>query len=487
MTGRAKAREARLGLILLTLYGLLMLLPVALAGLQDREPRPFRDEMASGLALVAFAMLLAEFVLSGRHKGLSARLGMDSIMRLHQFMAHVLLAFVIIHPFLYSLPMGAAPLGEADRATWLSLTTWPGITGMVAWIGLIIFVFLSAVRDQLPYTYEGWRIGHALGAVAIALLSWHHTLWAGRYSSEPLLAGVWTLALAAAVIALLHVHWVTPMLQRRRPFRIAAVRREAERTWTVEVEPDEAAGHPGTRLLFRAGQFFWFKVGRPLGRITEHPFSISSSPAQWPRIAFTIKEAGDFTRGVGSLSVGTPVYLDGPYGNFVLSGGDSTPVVMLAGGVGMAPMMSLLRDLRDRGERRPIHVFQGNRHAGQILYARELEEMAQTMDLHVHHVLQEPPAGWDGPTGFIDRALLERLLPAEVRQDAKWVICGPPAMIDVLETVLLRDFRVAPAAIISERFHYRFGDRAGMAGRFLRASAAVTLGLVLGVVWFALR
>ena len=477
-----------LGAGLLLVYVVLMLMPLLLAGMQDRAPRPVRDELASGMALVAFAMLLAEFVLSGRHKGLSGRIGMDSIMRFHQFMAHVLLAFILIHPFLYSLPMGVvAPLGDLDRETWLQLTTWPGITGLIAWLALFIVVLMAAVRDQLSWSYEAWRISHAVGALLVAVLGWHHTVWAGRYSGEPLLAGVWTIALAIAVIALIHVHWVTPLLQRRRPYRVAAVRQEADRTWTVDLEPDTDGGHSGARLEYKAGQFAWFKVGGPLGRITEHPFSMSSAPAQWPLVSFTIKEAGDFTDRIGQLPEGTQVYLDGPYGNFTLDADDNRPLIMLAGGVGMAPVMSLLRGLRDAGSKRRIVLFQANRHEGQILYADELADMANSLDLRVHQVLQEPPEGWSGERGFIDRRLLESTLPEDLRQAAQWAVCGPPAMIDALETLLLRDFRVHRSGILSEHFHYRFGDRAGKAGHFLRAALAATVGLLLGLILFALR
>jgi len=478
---------ATLGLLLVTGYFLLAVLPVILAWAQGLEPRPWRDDLASGLALAGFAMLLMEFLLSGRSRALSARVGMDRIMRFHQLMAYAVVSFVLLHPFLYSLPMGVRMPDDPDGAGWLQLPLWPGVTGMLAWLLLGALVFLAVVRDQMPHRYETWRLLHGLGFVAVALLGLHHTLETGRYSMDSLLAGVWVAATVIAVLSLVHVHLVTPIRQRRHPFRVAEVRKEAERTWTLEIEPDREAGHRGKRFAFRAGQFAWLKFHYPLFRITEHPFSISSAPAQWPRLAFTIKEAGDFTNRIGELPVGTPAFVDGPYGDFTLPMEDERPLIMIAGGVGMAPIMSLLRDLRARGDKRPIRVIQGNRIQQQILYAQELDAMAEELDLVVHHVLSEPPQGWPGPRGMPNEHMLASLIPESERLRGVYFVCGPPTMIDTVERTLRRSFGVPAGQVISERFRYGIGARAGSAGRMLAATGIVTLLIVLTLVLFAVR
>ncbi len=484
---QSRGDSRRLGVFLLLLYLFLILLPVILAALQGREPRPWRDDLASGLAMAGFAMLLAEFLLSGRSRRLSAHVGMDVVMRFHQFMGHMLLLFLLFHPFLYSLPMNVQPYGEPDAATWLSLPLWPGITGLLAWIGLGLLVFLAVARDALPFRYEAWRFWHGFGALLIALFALHHTLAVGRYSQEPLLAAFWWAATALAVLALLHVHVWTPLRQRSRPYRVTSVDRAADRTWVLELEPDKAAGHDGRAFSYRAGQFAWLKLERALFRITEHPFSISSAPAAGGQLEFTIKEAGDFTGRIGEVPLGARAYLDGPYGNFTLEGDDTRPLVLIAGGVGMAPIMSLLRQLKASGSRRQVLLLQANRHQGQILYSAELADMERSMSLQVHYMLSEPPTGWAGLTGMPGAEALTTLVPEEQRRGSVYYVCGPAAMIDTVEAVLDRQFRVPPEQVCSERFRYSFGARVGSAGRALLAFSTITLVALGAVLAFALR
>ena len=73
--------------ILLLIYLAVAVTPLALGHLQGLPPRPFWDEVASGIAMTAFAVLLIEFVLSGRFKTITDRIGMDVTMRFHQLIA----------------------------------------------------------------------------------------------------------------------------------------------------------------------------------------------------------------------------------------------------------------------------------------------------------------------------------------------------------------------------------------------------------------
>jgi predicted ferric reductase len=75
---------------------------MALAWLSERPPRGLADAIASGACMAAFAIMLAEFVLSGRSRALSRQVGMDAMMRLHQFMGRMAVALVVIHPLFYT-------------------------------------------------------------------------------------------------------------------------------------------------------------------------------------------------------------------------------------------------------------------------------------------------------------------------------------------------------------------------------------------------
>ncbi len=436
---------------LIAAYLAITLAPIVLAARQGVMPRPFLSELSSALAMTCFAILLVEFVLSGRFRAVSAPIGIDLTMRFHQVLGRIALAFVFIHPVLYYLPTGDVPRWQSAGGYATRLSVEAMITGLAAWTLLAALVVLAIFRDQLPYRYEGWRIAHGIGAALIAGLSLHHTLDIGRYAQDPALAAFWIAGSAIALGTLAFVYFVAPALQARKPYVVAGVRRAAERTWTLAIEPLR-----GEALRFRAGQFVWLKVGRALLRVADHPFSISSSPGARPRIEFLIKEAGDFTREIAKLAPGTKVFLDGPHGNFTLEGREGRGIVLIAGGIGIAPVLSILRALADRPDPRPVVLVYGNRVFAQIVGSDELEALRARIDLTVIHVLSEPPPSWTGAVGEIKGEPLRAALPAQERGQWLYFVCGPTPMIDAVESELI-ELGVSLAQIVSERFRYESG------------------------------
>ncbi len=417
---------------LLFFYVAIALAPLILAYAQGLEPRGFLDELSSALGMVGFAMLLTEFVLSGRFKTVSRRIGIDITMRFHQLTAHTLVLFIIIHPFLYTSSGDNASIG----------------TGLAAWILLPVLVVMAMFRSEFPYRYENWRITHGVGAALIAALGMHHALTAGRYSENSVLAIYWFILLSIAFLALAYIYLLKPFWQLRNLYIVVSVKQIALKMWEVVVEPRQ-----GNALAFEAGQFVWLTLGRSPFAVTEHPFSISSCPGDRPRIAFTIKEVGDFTSTIGALPVGSCAYLDGPHGNLTLRGASCIGIVFIAGGVGLAPIMSILRQLRADKDQRPLKLLYGNRIPEQIMYQGELNEIKGLLDLDVHYLLSEPPPGWEGPVGQFDEKLLADYLNFEQRERWLYIVCGPAAMIDSVEDSLGR-LDVPLRQIISERFEY---------------------------------
>jgi 3-phenylpropionate/trans-cinnamate dioxygenase ferredoxin reductase subunit len=148
------------------------------------------------------------------------------------------------------------------------------------------------------------------------------------------------------------------------------------------------------------------------------------------------------------------VYLDGPYGHFSV---DRQPhaqeYVFIAGGVGITPIMSMLRTLADRGERRPLLLFYANKDWESVIFREELEALRPRLDLTVVHVLEKPPEGWPGRAGFLNRSILERYVPSEWdRNRIEVFLCGPPGMMKAVERALL-EMQVPLGDIHSEQFN----------------------------------
>jgi len=430
-------------LFLIVGYLIVVTLPLILSWWVGGPPRQFQQELASGLGILAFSMVLMEFILSGRFKAISNGVGLDVTMRLHQIMARTALIFALLHPFLYQgTPSGGQRPWDPTRALTITTDFSALSTGIAAYLILPSLVLLAIGRTQLNFKYETWRLLHGIGALLIAVLLWHHTVNAGRYGSQPVMSWVWLAMTGLAIGSLLSVYLLVPLLQKARPWQVTSVARLTPRQWEVTVMPD---GHRG--LDYNAGQFVWLNVGNSPFSLKENPFSICSAPAAGPELSFMIKELGDFTRTIGQIRTGTVAYLDGPYGNLSLEGRTEPGVALIAGGVGLAPLLGILRQMRLTGDAREVKVIYGNRIIDQIAYREELDAE------DVFYVLQEPPEAWHGETGFIDAALIDRVFTEKEFSEWVFVMCGPAIMMDTVEDHLIE--RGTPShRILSERFSY---------------------------------
>lgn len=430
-----------MGALLILLYIGLVFAPLGLAWAQDVPPRGLLDELGTGAGMAGFAILLMEFVLSGRFRTISRPFGMDVTMRFHQLLARTALVLIALHPILYTTWDRRSP-ANPGRGLSVSFEAHGLVPGLAAWLLLGAVVAMAIGRSGLGYRYEIWRFLHGIGAVATAFLATIHATRLGRYSADPVLEAFWWTMFGLAVVSLLFVYLVKPLGRLRRPWKVTGVRREAERMWHVTLTPE---GHAG--LAYEAGQFAWARFGRSVFGLSENPFSIASAPAAGPEVSFLIKELGDSTGRIGGLAVGTRAYLDAPHGHLTLAGRAAPGVALIAGGVGLAPMLGILREMAARGDARPTALVYGNRHEGQIACRDEIERLAG----EVHHVLSEPEPDWGGMTGFVDREKLERLFGD--RKDWLFVLCGPPPMLDAVEDALL-GMGVAARNILSEKFVY---------------------------------
>ncbi|MBW4706210.1 ferredoxin reductase family protein [Roseobacter sp. YSTF-M11] len=434
--------------VLIPLYLFVVCLPVLLSWASGMPARSFRNDLASGLGLLAFAMILVEFVLSGRFRSVSSGLGLDITIRFHQLVARTALAFALVHPFLYQWLPGPSRPWDPTRQLTLTSDFVSLLSGILAFVLLPAFVLLSMKHDDLDYRYETWRLIHGLGALLIAGLLLHHALSAGRYSADPMMIWMWGTMTAIAAFSLLAVYVLKPAYQAAHRWRVSSVARLTPRQWGVTITPD---GHAGTP--YKAGQFVWLNIGHSPFSLRENPFSISSAPSAGPDMSFVIKELGDFTSTLDQIEIGEKAYIDGPHGTLTVDGRDEPGIALIAGGVGIAPLIGILRDLHLAQDARQRVLVYGNRAEEQIVFQDEIDRLAKSENTQVVYVLQEPPDYWFGPSGLIDAGLITRTF--DKGQFGSWlfVLCGPTAMMTSVEEALM-EHGVAPDRILSERFQY---------------------------------
>lgn len=414
-------------LLWLALYLAVVTVPllVLLVGSTDTgKGWPWDFAMALGYA--GLAMLCVQFVLTARFRRATAPFGIDLVYVFHRHLALWALAIVLAHVVILGGYYPAA-LGPADPRSAAGYMT----AGRLSLALFVLVVLVSLARRVLRLEYDLWRMLHAaLSTLALALALWH-LAGSGRYLDAAWKQALWALYGAFWIGLIVHVRLVRPWRLSRQPWRVAAVRPERGSVCTLVLEPPG-----GRRLRFSPGQFVWLTLRDSPYAMREHPFSIASSAERGPAIELSIKALGDFSTRAQHIPVGETAWVDGPYGTF---GVDQLPqaqgFVLLAGGIGVAPLLSMLRTLADRQDRRPLWLFYGNRDWERVAFREELDSLAQRLNLRVVHVLLEPPPQWTGEQGFIRAEVLDRHLPAE-RAALHYLVCGPTPMTGSVERSL---------------------------------------------------
>jgi NAD(P)H-flavin reductase/ferredoxin len=181
-------------------------------------------------------------------------------------------------------------------------------------------------------------------------------------------------------------------------------------------------------IRFTAGQFVNVEIP---GTSATRAFSMANPPSESGHIDLVIRElpGGAFSGLLKErLQPGDRLRVYGPFGQLKVRL-SYRPIIMIAGGSGLAPIESMVADLADRQNTRPVTVFFGARTAGDLYHIDRLEAICRRMpSLQVIHALSEDvPVGWTGETGLITE-VVDRRFPRLSGYDA--YLCGPPAMIE---------------------------------------------------------
>jgi predicted ferric reductase len=385
------------------------------------------------LGIVAVSAVVGAIVVSARLRSLTSGLGIEQILRLHRYLGLVVLGLVLAHVGVVVLADPVRKIKLLDLAN-----ASPGMrAATIATIALVLLAVTSLLRRRLRLPYGLWRIVHVLlAATAVAGIAVHVLLLDNLVSQDGM--GTWFAALGGSLVLVLVLRWIVrPLLAGRPGFRVREVRRESGDVSTLVVAPTRGRLFARRRpLAFAPGQFAWLRLRR-WGLFSDHPFTIASGARADGTVEFTVRHLGDYTRTLGRLSPGARIFLDGPHGSFSVDHTHATGLVLLAGGVGITPMMSMLRTLADRGDRRPHRLLVSGRSPDDLLFADELEDLQDRLHLTVVPTLTRPHPEWNGPTGRIDARMLTTVLPGQFRRNQlDYFLCGSAPFVNGVVTAL---------------------------------------------------
>ena len=436
-------KKKNLTILWVTFYFLMVFLPLVLLMIFPRpEGREFLREVSVALGFLTMALLGLQTIPTSRLKFFTTAFPMETLYDVHHKLSIFTFILAIVHPVLLFI-------NNPQTLRLLNFVTapWRARAAVLSLLAMLILVITSVWREVMKLKYDVWRWIHdALAFLAIGL-GLYHMFKVNYYMSLTYQKVIWLGLTAIWVLIILYIRVARPIIMLKKPYVVDQVVEELGSSWTLYLRPE---GHAG--FDYQAGQFAWITTESPF-IFRENPFSFSSSSDRDDHlVGFTIKELGDFTSTIKALKPGYTVYVDGPYGTFNLDEHYDNDLVLIAGGIGSAPVLSILRTMRDRGRERPVMFFYGNPTYDTIIYREELEALEKEINLKVVHVLERPPEGWEGESGFISADILKKHLPEDYKKwEYLFFLCGPMPMIEAVEGIL-KELDVASSRIFSEKY-----------------------------------
>jgi predicted ferric reductase len=378
--------------------------------------------------LVGTYLALMMVLLVSRIPAIERVLGQDGLLRWHRRLAPWPISLIAAHAVFITVGYAQAAKAGIWHQVGVMLTRYPDV--LIATVGLGIMCFigiisLRAIRRRLRR--ETWWLVHLFMYLALAI-SFAHVLALGpSFVGHPLTQIVWSVAWAATAGLVLCYRFGLPIVRSlRHRLVVTEVRREGPGVVSVI-----CSGRRLDKLAVAGGQFFCWRFLASRMWWQAHPYSLSALP-QPPYLRLTVKGVGDHSASLARLRPGTKVVIEGPYGAFTKYAQHGRRAVLVAAGIGVTALRSLLEDLPRNSA--PIVLLRASRKEDLVL-AKEVAELVRYRHGRLHELI--------GPReqAAIDEQSLPRLVP-DLRQRDLYV-CGPEgfvtAIVDLAKRLELPD------------------------------------------------
>lgn len=233
--------------------------------------------------------------------------------------------------------------------------------------------------------------------------------------------------------------------------RVGSIITETPNVKTLRLLPASSASL--MPFTFVPGQFLnlSFSIG---GARMNRSYSISSSPMRREYVDLTVKREprGAVSRHIDDLlKVGNEIEVGGPVGRFTFTGAEAQSIVLISGGVGITPMMSIARYLTEQSWPGDIYFIYGCSTPAELIFAKDIAELkGANPKLHVTVTMERPEGtDWKGSQGRITKELLAQAVPDIASRRIH--LCGPLVMMEAVKA-LLAELKVPPEQVKTESF-----------------------------------
>ena len=420
LTGKLTTKQ---GLVIGTWYVNLLLAVVLWATtsaslLSSGSPGGILLAIGRLLGILATVFALTQFLLMGRILWIERPFGLDHLASYHHFNGLAAITLILIHPLF--VIAGYSLAGHTNY-----IETYVNVLqhySYVSWALLaeILFVLVVAtsiyiVRRKLKF--ESWYSVHLLVYAAIVLVFFHQFAVGGSFIGHPLARGYWYAVYAFVGLNVLFFRFSLPTLNLLRfRFKVSRVVAETPTTTSVYIRGRNLKAWPA-----QPGQFVLIRLLSRQYGAQEHPFSLSAIPAN-DEFRLTIRHSGDYTNSIVDLKPGPFALVSGPFGRFTSELAVTDKRLFIAGGVGITPIRSLIKEAVDQGK--DSTLLYANRTPGDVVFNDELSALDK---LRVINVYSDPPKGFKSAMGYVTAEVVQRLVPDFKDRDI--YLCGPPPMM----------------------------------------------------------
>jgi predicted ferric reductase len=393
--------------------------------------------------LLASDLLLLQVLLMARVPLVERAFGQDRLARWHRWTGFTSFHLMVAHIVLITIGYAGSAHANAFAELWDMIVSYPGMLLATAGTALLIMVVVTSVRAaRRRLRYESWHLMHLYAYLGVGL-ALPHQLWTGTdFIGSPLARAYWWTLYAVSAGAVLAYRIGLPVWRNLR-HRLVVSHLVAEGPGVTSVY---LTGRRLARLQARAGQFFQWRFLDGPGWSRSHPYSLSATP-HGRLLRITVKDLGDGSARVAALKPGTRALIEGPYGKLTGETYTGGPVVLLACGIGVTPLLALLGELPYRPGEATL-VYRARTEA-EVAFRAELDWFAQHRGVRVVYLLgprADRPSWLPGAAASLgDVDALRQIAPAIARSQV--YVCGPDAWAAAASTA------ARSAGVPADRLH----------------------------------
>lgn len=428
-----------------------MFLSLVIALLQDYVPDTAQILFSTTTGTLSYCIMLVLVLISVRPKALEKKLGLTEMYTIHAWMAMALPVTLLVHVWIR--------WSGLDRIVTLNISD----TSILGYVGLItlFFVMITGIfvlsdtiikkskklmdMKQNVYKRNTHLWIHRLAIVSIIAIHFHvyNVIYLRNNVPFRFLTTLYT------VIALGWYVIYKVKLAILPKYEIVDVKMPTEDVREITMKPVN-----GERMDYKAGQYGFFRFVKSEVTSEAHPFSFSSAPsAEKETLTVMIKEDGDFTSSLDRVDIGDKVTIEGPYGNFYpdeIADNEGRPMLLLSGGIGVTPNLSVLREEVAKNSDRRIAFVWGLAFEEDTMYLDEMKKLdTEFPNFSYHYIYSEDEV--DGfPQGFVDNEFIAQEGLEDFYANASWHVCGPGPMIEASKGLLKEQNVTKEQAYIEE-------------------------------------